>query len=291
MSPTRLCLTLLAFSCASHALPASAEQTGRNRMKVEPNQQVEKAAKTTKVLKTATVDGAEAPAEPSPWSGGGELGYASTRGNSISESLNTRFHLQYAEGDWIHGLEVFGLRSSAEYRVEDEEGATHREHKDTANRYTVGASSALKLGEHRQFTTALRYEHDDFATYRWQQTASVGYGARIMDGGRTQLDLQVGPGLRRAQNVEEGRTESGLIGRGFIGLKFDLTENTELENRLLVESGVYNTFAQNDLGVSVAMNSHLALKAGLQARRNSEVNAQEKKTDTLTTMNVVYRFK
>ncbi|RYZ69684.1 MAG: DUF481 domain-containing protein, partial [Lysobacteraceae bacterium] len=126
---------------------------------------------------------------------------------------------------------------------------------------------------------------------RWQQTASVGYGARIMDGGRTQLDLQVGPGLRRAQNVEEGRTESGLIGRGFIGLKFGLTENTELENRLLVESGVYNTFAQNDLGVSVAMNSHLALKAGLQARRNSEVNAQEKKTDTLTTMNVVYRFK
>ncbi|RZA23984.1 MAG: DUF481 domain-containing protein, partial [Lysobacteraceae bacterium] len=205
MSPTRLCLTLLAFSCASHALPASAEQTGRNRMKVEPNQQVEKAAKTTKVLKTATVDGAEAPAEPSPWSGGGELGYASTRGNSISESLNTRFHLHYAEGDWIHGLEVFGLRSSAEYRVEDEDGAIHREHKDTANRYTVGASSALKLGEHRQFTTALRYEHDDFATYRWQQTASVGYGARIMDGGRTQLDLQVGPGLRRAQNVEEGR--------------------------------------------------------------------------------------
>ena len=44
-------------------------------------------------------------------------------------------------------------------------------------------------------------------------------------------------------------------------------------NKLLVESGDYNTFAQNDLGVSVAMNSHLALKAGLQARRNSDVDA------------------
>jgi putative salt-induced outer membrane protein len=29
----------------------------------------------------------------------------------------------------------------------------------------------------------------------------------------------------------------------------------------------------------------------LQARRNSEVEADRKKTDTLTTMNVVYRFK
>lgn len=227
----------------------------------------------------------------SPWSGGGELGFAATHGNSINESLNGRLHLQYTAGEWAHAMDLFGLRSSAEYRVEDEDGTMTRERKTTANRYTVGANSALKLGEHRQFTTALRYERDDFASYSSQATASLGYGARVMDGERTRLDVQVGPGLRRAHNVEEGRTDSGLIGRGFIGLKFDLTENTELENTLLVESGVYNTFAQNDLGISVAMNEHLALKAGLQARRNSDVNTEQKKTDTLTTMNVVYRFK
>ena len=62
-------------------------------------------------------------------------------------------------------------------------------------------------------------------------------------------------------------------------------------NKLLVESGEYNTFAQNDLGVSVTMNSHLALKAGWQARHNSDVAPDRKRTDTLTTMNVVYRFK
>ncbi|HYM86743.1 MAG TPA: DUF481 domain-containing protein [Pseudoxanthomonas sp.] len=227
----------------------------------------------------------------SPWSGGGELGFAATRGNSISESLNGRFNLQYVRDEWIHGVDLSGLRSSAEYRVEDDTGEMTRQRKTTANRYTLGANSALKLGEHRQFTTALRYERDDFASYSSQQTASVGYGTRMMDGERTKLDLQIGPGVRRAHNVEESRTESGLIGRGFVGLKFDLTENTELENTLLVESGAYNTYAQNDLGVSVAMNSHLALKAGLQARRNSDVNTEQKKTDTLTTMNVVYRFK
>lgn len=229
--------------------------------------------------------------ETSPWNGGGELGFAATRGNSVSESLNGRFNVQYTQGDWIHAMDLFGLRSSAEHQVDDGNGGMVRERDTTANRYTVGAKSALKLGEHRQFTTALRYERDDFATYSYQQSASVGYGTRIMDGDRTRLDLQIGPGLRRVHNVEEDRTESGLIGRGFIGLKFNLTGNTELENTLLVESGTSNTFAQNDLGVSVAMNSHLALKAGLQARHNSEVNAEQKKTDTLTTMNVVYRFR
>jgi len=227
----------------------------------------------------------------SPWSGGGELGFAATRGNSISESLNGRLQLQYTEGGWIHTMDLFGLRSSAEYRVYAEDGTMTRDRKTTANRYTAGAGSALKLGDHRQFTTALRYESDDFASYSSQATASVGYGTRVMDGERTRLDVQLGPGVRRAHNVQEGRTESGLIGRGFVGLKFGLTENTELENTLLVESGTSNTFAQNDLGLSVAMNQNLALKAGLQARRNSEVNSQQKKTDTLTTMNVVYRFK
>lgn len=232
------------------------------------------------------------PSEPSsPWAGGGELGFASARGNSISESLNARVDVRYTRGDWIHGIDLFGLRTRAEYAVDDGNGGTVRERKTTANRYTFGANSALRLGEHRQFTTALRYEQDDFATYDWLQTASIGYGTRVMDGERTQLDLQIGPGFRRAHDAEEGSTESGLIGRGFIGLKFGLTDNTELANTLLVESGAHNTFAQNELGVSVAMNSHLALKAGLQARRNSDVDAERKKTDTLTTMNVVYRFK
>jgi putative salt-induced outer membrane protein len=230
-------------------------------------------------------------AAASPWTGGGELGFASARGNSISESFNGRFNLQYTHGEWIHSADLFGLRASAEYRVEDESGAMTRERETTANRYTFGANSALKLGEHRQFTTALRVEQDDFATYDWQQTASLGYGTRVMDGDRTKLDLQIGPGFRRAHNADEDFTETGFIGRGFIGLRYDLTENTELSNNLLIESGSTNTFAQNELGVSVAMNAHLALKAGLQARRNSDVEAERKKTDTLTTMNVVYRFK
>ena len=241
------------------------------------------------ITATENTDEAEAPA--SPWNGSGELGYASARGNSTSESLNARFNVQYVQGDWIHAMDLFGLRTSAEYQTQDEDGVTSTQRQNTANRHTLGFNSALQMGEHRQFTTALRLESDDFATYAWQQSASVGYGSRVMEGERTRLDIQVGPGFRRAHHVEDNRIESGLIGRGFVGLSFNLTENTELANTLLVESGKYNTFAQNELGVSVAMNSHLALKAGLQARHNSVVEDQRKKTDTLTTMNVVYKFR
>ena len=43
--------------------------------------------------------------------------------------------------------------------------------------------------------------------------------------------------------------------KGLIDLRYALSENTEIVNKLLVESGEYNTFAQNDLGLSVTMNS------------------------------------
>jgi len=83
-----------------------------------------------------------------------------------------------------------------------------------------------------------------------------------------------------------------VITRGQLDLRHQLTDNTEVFNTLLVEAGADNTFAQNDLGLSVAMNERLALKAGVQARHNSEVeDADTKRTDTLTTVNLVYTFR
>jgi putative salt-induced outer membrane protein len=39
------------------------------------------------------------------------------------------------------------------------------------------------------------------------------------------------------------------------------------------------------------MNDRLALKAGWQARHNSDVADGKRKTDTLTTVNLVYTYK
>ncbi len=227
----------------------------------------------------------------SPWSGSGELGFASSHGNSSNESLNGRLKGQYVDGDWIHSLDLLALHASAEYVDTNPDGTTTRKRQTTSNRYTGSAGSALQLGEHRQLTASLRYERDDFATYDRLATIGIGYGTRIMDGDRRSIDVQIGPGVRRAHDVVENRTETGLIGRGLVDFKYGLTSNTELGNTLLVESGAYNTFAQNDLGISVSMNERLALKAGWQARYNSDVSDDKKKTDTLATMNLVYKFK
>ena len=237
-------------------------------------------------------EASDAAAMSSPWSGSlGELGFASTHGNSSTESFNGHLKLLYGDGDWVHSMDLFGLRSSAEYKETNDDGSIQRQRQTTANRYTGSAGSALQLGEHRQLTATVRYESDDFATYDRQASFGLGYGTRLIDGERLVLDTQIGPGVRRSHNIDTDESRTGLIGRGLFDLKFAITDNTELVNTLLVESGSYNTFAQNDFGVSVAMNSHFALKAGWQARYNSDVAEDMRKTDTLATMNVVYNFK
>lgn len=239
-----------------------------------------------------TQNAAAVAAITSPWSGsGGELGFASAHGNSTSETFNGRLYMRYAEGDWIHSMDLFGLRTSAEYSRKQPDGTSIRVSQTTAYRYSAAAGSALQMGEYRQLLANARYERDEFATYDSQSSISLGYGTRLIDAGRTTLDAQLGPGIRRIHEAATDETQTGLIGRGQMDLRVRLTDNTALTNKLLVESGSTNTFAQNDLGVSVSMNTHLALKAGWQTRHNSEVAVGKRRTDTLTTMNVVYTFK
>lgn len=233
------------------------------------------------------------PAPPAPkLTGGGELGFASASGNTNNESFNGRLDLTYTDGGaWRHSASLFGLHSRSEYQRTLDDGSVVRDRRTTANRYTVTANSAYLMDDRGTLNTSVRHEEDDFGTYSRQQSVSLSYGNRVIENERAHLDLQVGPGFRRAYDTLDGRDEASFIGRGLIDMRYALSENTEIVNKLLVESGEYNTFAQNDLGVSVTMNSHLALKAGWQARHNSDVAPDIKKTDTLTTMNVVYRFK
>jgi len=223
-----------------------------------------------------------------PWSGSsGEFGFAATRGNSSTESFNGRLGLHHASEVWIHRLDLFALRSSARYIDTDDAGNTTQVRQSTANRYSIAAAGAWQMGEHRQLNLSIRYEHDSFANFDSLYVVGMSYGTRLFDGERFIFDTQLGPGTRRAHEVITGVRHTELIVRGTFDLKWQLTGNTELVNTLLVESGSSNTFAQNDTGIFVAMNEHLALKAGWQARYNSDVEAGGRSTDA----NVVYRFK
>lgn len=226
------------------------------------------------------------------WTGTGEFGLAAARGNARSENLNAKLDFVNEDDRWKHVFGVSMLRAKGEIRGDfDGDGVPETLLETTANRWAANASSAFKMNERASWISALRHERDDFGTYESQSTFSIGFGYNLYSSDNGHLHAEIGPGYRRAKLAASGETESSGILRGVLDYRQVLTETTTLTNLLLVESGEDNTFAQNDFGVAVSITETLALKAGLQARYNSETSPGTKSTDLLTTINLVYAFR
>jgi putative salt-induced outer membrane protein len=242
-----------------------------------------------KILGIAVLSALSLGAQAQGWTGQGEFGLVLSNGNADNLTVNGKLDFKFEEEQWLYN--VYGLALRAE-----------SSDVNTANRYELGGKAGYKFNERAYMFGSGRYENDDFAPYEYQATVAVGFGYKAIDDEATQLSFEAGPGYRRYQPVgaqicvpEEPQlcnpdAEGDFVGRGFMDFKHKLTENTSLFDTLLIEGGKDNTFAQNDFGVQVSMSEKFAIKAGIQVRHNTDVIAPIKKTDTLTTVNLVYGF-
>ncbi|HVC17241.1 MAG TPA: DUF481 domain-containing protein [Rhodanobacter sp.] len=236
------------------------------------------------------------------WSGSGEFGFASSTGNARSQNINTKLGLNQENDQWKNNFFLDALRSKSQQKVVDASGNTLTRFNTTANRYDGGASVGLKLDPRSYIVGAARYEHDDFGANLWQGVVSLGYGYIALKDSRNELSFEIGPGYKKYRPADQAvavngvsvqqpqPTRSEMVARGQANYKYRLTENTSFEDTFLMEAGSKNTYLQNDAGLAVSMTRKLALKVGFQVRRNSDVLAGIKKTDTLTTTNLVYSF-
>jgi putative salt-induced outer membrane protein len=85
-----------------------------------------------------------------------------------------------------------------------------------------------------------------------------------------------------------GPRDSDLVGNGAFTFEHSFNEATKVLDSLLLESGETNTLTKNDLALQVKMTRVLAISLGLSVRYNSLPQDGLKKTDTLSTVNLVY---
>ncbi|MFY2764441.1 DUF481 domain-containing protein [Arenimonas sp. MALMAid1274] len=218
---------------------------------------------------------AASPVLATEWQPKAELGVVNTTGNSDTTSINGKFALNGEDERLTQDYSFTGLRSESEDEL-------------SANRYELGGKLARKFGERQYLGGVVRYENDDFAAYDYQATLALNYGFWALQDDTRSLQLEGGPGLRRARLAESGESESDGLLRGFADYQHQLTESTQFYNTLLVEASPDNRFLQNDIGIAVSINRSLALKAGFQARHNTDVPDDRKRTDTLSSINIVW---
>ncbi|MEO8802794.1 MAG: DUF481 domain-containing protein [Rudaea sp.] len=235
------------------------------------------------------------------WSGSGEAGLAIASGNTKSQNVNAKLDLKYNDDTWKDVFTFTAQRNKAS--VVNPDGSSRYDL--TANRYEAAGSVGYKFDERSYIVGALRYEHDEFSPYDYQYVASIGYGYQVLKNASDELSFEVGPGYKVVQptsffvpntspppplNEINPDSDSGVVLRGKMDYKHSFNATTAFVDTFVVEAGSGNKFMQNEAGVSVKMTSMLALKVAYQVRRNSQVEAGFKKTDTLLTTNLVYSF-
>jgi len=213
---------------------------------------------------------------PSPFSGKAALGYIATSGNTDSTSANASLSLRYSLTDWRHGFDLSGVGASTGDDT-------------TAEAYVFKYEGRRSFGEHNFLFTTLDYKRDRFSGYAEQVSETVGYGRRVVDLDRHTLDVGIGFGARQSE-LRDGTEEDDAIVRGSMDYLWALSETTELEQALVIESGSTNTMTEARSSLRARIVGNVALVVSYRIKLNSAVPEGSENADRFTTISLEYAF-
>jgi putative salt-induced outer membrane protein len=216
------------------------------------------------------------------WTGKGEAGVAIASGNTDTKSANARVAVGYKSDAWEDSATLAG-----NYVRTD--GLT------TARRWELGAQTRYNFGAHTFWFGAGRYEQDRFSGFDHQGVISTGVGRKFIDSDTTHLAGQVGVGFKFFETIATlaapASKETELGGVASLNFDHQLTKTTTVYDKFGAEFTSDNNFLQNELGLTVKMTDRLALSLAYAVRHNTDPPVGFKKTDTLSTLNLVYEVK
>ncbi len=227
------------------------------------------------VLTEGTSTGAAAKAAIMPkWDGEAEAGIVMTGGNTQTESINTKFRIENERKRWRHRL-------NAEYFKASDKNLT------TAERTSAAIKSDYKLGERHYLFAVVRYDSDTFSGYHTQISEVAGYGRRVVLSAGTRLETEAGFGGRHTRYVGGARKRDAITR---LAVKFihAFGAGTEFREEAFMEIGGDNTHTESVTSLKSRINSSFSMKLALSVVHNSRVPQDIKKTDTITSVTLVY---
>lgn len=204
------------------------------------------------------------------------LGYVGTSGNTDTTTFNAELTLTLRSAPWTHNLKLQALGSQ-------ENSVTK------AERYFLEDKSDYALDDLQYMFAKGSYLDDRFSGYSYQATASLGYGRYLIRNDMFTLEGFGGLGYRQSEEVEGEKIGEGVVS---LGEKFawNISDVTKLVQSLTSDIGEDLTISIFEVGLESQIIGGISTKIAFQARHISEVPEGNKKTDTLTSVSLVYSF-
>ena len=211
------------------------------------------------------------------WKGEGELGYTSTSGNTESESLNAKLGVEKTHEKWTNKAKLDTLQASTS-------GVK------SADRSTLSARSEYKYAKKMYAYGAVRYEKDKFSGYDNQSSISFGLGAQFIKNENHELDASAGLGYHQKKETATAKVIGEGILIGNLNYAYIISTHATFKEKILFEAGNSNTYSESETSLKMKINGNLASKIAYTIKNNSTVPAGSKKTDTITSVALVYGF-
>ena len=232
--------------------------------------------------------------EVKPWEISAELGVVSASGNTETTSLQAKLDLKQNLDKWTNSYVLTGLMNKSE--VENDDGTTSNE--KTAEKYFGSIKSAYDFGKESDYLFLFgSYAEDKFGSYRRYSTISLGYGSRLIEKETLQLDAEIGPGYVTGEKVFEDPilpdylvTEEGSMLRVAGVLAWQITSNAEFKQSISIESAEDNRRTLSETSLSTKISEVMQMKAAFSLASDSKVAPDKEKTDTTTSITLVYKF-
>jgi putative salt-induced outer membrane protein len=211
------------------------------------------------------------------WTGKGEAGIAIANGNSDTKTANAKIGLTKKVDAWeyLAGLGGLYIKSNSV---------------TTAKRWELSGQTRYSFSPNTYWYGGARYEQDRFSGFDHQGIISSGVGRKFIDDDTTKFSGQVGIGYKFFETVP-GLKDSNVAAVASLDFNHKLNDQTAVFDHFSTEIVSGNKFFQNDIGIAVKMSDKMALALAYGIRHNTAPPAGFKKTDTLSTFNLVYEMK
>jgi len=228
------------------------------------------------IVSACTALCATANAQEEPFKGSIALGYVGTTGNTETTTFNTEMLAAWRTERWTHNVKFQGLGAQ-------ENDVTQ------AERYYLEDKSDYNLDENQYLFGLGTYTDDRFSGFEYQATLTAGYGRYLLR--REGLSLQAfgGLGYRESDVVGAGTDGEGIVTFGE-NLAWALSDNAALTQSFTSDVGEELTVSKFEIGLETNIVGRITTKLAFQARNTSEVPAGTEKTDTMTSVSLVYSF-
>lgn len=204
------------------------------------------------------------------------LGYVATSGNTDTTTFNTEMLLKWQVERWTHNAKFQGL-------------AAQENNVTRAERYYLENKSDFALDDMQYVYGKGSYQDDRFSGFDYQASATAGYGRWLIRNDSLELEGFGGAGYRQNAIINAG-SEGEIIFTLGQNLAWNISDSARLVQGFITDIGDDLTVSRFEVGLESNIIDRLATKIAFQARNTSKVPVGNKKTDTLTSVSLVYSF-